>query len=315
METTGLSYFRLDSSSYHRADFFIKEEKMFNSQGVSRGKDPFESQILISNTHTDFNKLPLERLNQTKLLLHPNSGYDNIPAAFVHKAPFPIITGNSIRAHAVTEYILGALFHHFSSLPLSEKWDTSRTWDRLRLADQSVFILGYGHIGKLLEQSLKPLVKKIIIHDPYQGLDHKNPEGSDVVLLASSLNKTSKGIIDKAFLSRLAPRWVLINGARGALIKEADLISSLKEDPSSSAYLDVFEKEPLDFSQFSSINNLHTSSHIAGVSENLDELILAFERDCTENFLTHRSNRGSFETYFKELLLKNKLSTDISFLV
>jgi phosphoglycerate dehydrogenase-like enzyme len=315
MGTTDLNYFRLNSSSYQKADFSQKENRMFKGLGINLAKDEFSSEILISNTHTDFSKIPLHKLEKTQLFLHPNSGYDNIPANFVRKAPFPILIGNSIRSHGVTEYILSRVFKHFSSIEDSKKWDSTRKWNRKRLADQNVYILGRGHIGTLLEKSLKPLVKKVHFYDPFQGHSNKKPEGIDIVLLASSLNKTSEKIIDREFFKNLNSGWVLVNAARGALINQEDLLLALKEDQLASAYLDVYEKEPFSSESFKDLTNLYCTSHIAGVSSNLDDLIIEFERECASKFLTHRSNQQQFETHFKELLLKNKLGADISFLI
>ncbi len=315
MGTTNLRYFRLDSSPYQKEEFFQKENKMFKALGIEKGESPFDSEILISNTHTDFKKIPLSDLKKTKLILHPNSGYDNIPAQFVSEASFPILTGNSIRSHGVVEYTLSKVFKHFCAQEDSPSWDESRAWNRKRLRDQNVFILGHGIIGTLLEKSLRPLVNKIQVHDPFQGLHNKDPEDIDIVLLASSLNKTSEKFINKAFLKKLNPGWLLVNGARGKLIDQEDLLTCLKGMLDATAYLDVFETEPFLAEEFRNIPNLFKSSHIAGVSMNLDELIIDFERECSSKFITHRSNQANFETHFKELLLKNKLSKDISFLV
>ncbi|MFT6603926.1 MAG: phosphoglycerate dehydrogenase-like enzyme, partial [Bacteriovoracaceae bacterium] len=113
----------------------------------------------------------------------------------------------------------------------------------------------------------------------------------------------------------LNPDWLLVNGARGKLVDQKDLLESLRAMKGATAFLDVFESEPFRSEEFSNVPNLYKSSHVAGVSRNLDDLIIDFERDCTTKFITHRSNQPAFETHFKELLLKNKLSKDISFLV
>ncbi|MFT6070188.1 MAG: D-3-phosphoglycerate dehydrogenase [Bacteriovoracaceae bacterium] len=315
MGTTHLKYFRLDSSPYQKAEFFQKEYEMFKSLGVEKGENPFDSEILISNTHTDFNKIPLVKLKKTKLILHPNSGYDNIPTEFVREASFPILRGNSIRAHGVAEFTLSKVFQHFCPLEDSQAWDNTRAWDRKLLREQNVFILGLGMIGTLLEQSLRPLVNKIQVHDPFQGHHNSEPIDIDIVLLASSLNKTSERFVDKDFLNKLNPDWLLVNGARGKLVDQKDLLESLRAMKGATAFLDVFESEPFRSEEFSNVPNLYKSSHVAGVSRNLDDLIIDFERDCTTKFITHRSNQPAFETHFKELLLKNKLSKDISFLV
>ena len=69
--------------------------------------------ILITNSQTDIEQFSDEELAKTELLIHPNSGHDNLTKEFVEKVDFPIILGNPIRSHAVVNYIMSALFKHF----------------------------------------------------------------------------------------------------------------------------------------------------------------------------------------------------------
>jgi lactate dehydrogenase-like 2-hydroxyacid dehydrogenase len=39
--------------------------------------------LLITNTHTNFDLLSGEQVENLKLVIHPNSGYDNFPVDFV----------------------------------------------------------------------------------------------------------------------------------------------------------------------------------------------------------------------------------------
>jgi len=313
MATTSLKFHRLDLSPYQAESFPSQEIELLNNLGITHTDDYSDAQILISNTHTDFSKLT--NLKNTELLIHPNSGYDNIPCSFVADANFPILTGNPIRANGVTEYTLGRLFEHFSSIDQQDKWVSGRLWPRKRLADQSVLIVGYGHIGKLLESSLRALTKELHIYDPYESKPELKAEGIDVVLLAASLNSKNHKMIDADFLEKLNPGWVLINGARGKLIDQTQLLKALQKDKQAYAYIDVFENEPFADNEFESVSNLKSSSHIAGVSANLDQLILDFEYKLLNDFITHRPKSEEFNNLYANLLLKNKLSPDNSFLI
>ena len=51
--------------------------------------------ILITNTHTNFDLLSHEQVENLKLVIHPNSGYDNFPIDFVKGLKAPIIIGSS----------------------------------------------------------------------------------------------------------------------------------------------------------------------------------------------------------------------------
>ena len=94
-----IQVFRLNSSSYQDKDFIKSEAKLLSAiEGVeyitsasALSKDA--KYVLISNTHTDLSKLASNLLESTILMLHPNSGHDNIPVSFVREVNFPILRG------------------------------------------------------------------------------------------------------------------------------------------------------------------------------------------------------------------------------
>jgi D-3-phosphoglycerate dehydrogenase len=109
--------YRTNSSTYQDSEFFNNEKQELEKiDGVHYIKSLTEIDdeipfILISNTHTVPEELPEILLDKTILMIHPNSGHENISKGFVRKMNFPIILGNPIRSHAVAEYILSCLFH------------------------------------------------------------------------------------------------------------------------------------------------------------------------------------------------------------
>lgn len=73
---------------------------------------------------------------------------------------------------------------------------------------------------------------------------------SDVVLLHTPLTEETRGMIDKAALSKMKKTAFLINLARGPVVNEADLCAALREGVIAGAAIDVFDKEPpLDITQ------------------------------------------------------------------
>lgn len=280
---SAMEFLRLDTSSYFQSDFTKREEKLIlpllqdiDSEGI----------ILLSNTHTDVRKIPINVLEKTALMIHPNSGYDNFDPAWVIEQSFPIIVGHEIRAAAVTEYILACLFERFTLLPSHKKWDVTRQWNRQLLCHQNVLILGAGHIGSKLEKSLSPLCQSVQVFDPFQNRLELDLNKVNIILLAAGLNPTSQHLINQAFLAECAPGVTLVNAARGGLVKTDDLIEYLKNDKQAFAFLDVFENEPFALENISSLENIHLSSHIAGVFSELEQQMLNFERKVIQDFLT-----------------------------
>jgi glyoxylate reductase len=67
---------------------------------------------------------------------------------------------------------------------------------------------------------------------------------SDVISLNLSLNANTRHIIAEPEFQKMKDGVVIVNTARGALIKEHDLCSALKSSKVASAGLDVYEREP-----------------------------------------------------------------------
>ena len=301
---------RLNHSPYYQNDFLTQEMKALSPFGeMIATNDPAFADILITNTHTKIDELIRPQIDCAKLIIHPNSGYDNFSESFVAQCGAPIVLGNLIRAKAVAHYILSALFENVSGITHQVLWDKDRKWPRTLLHEKKVVLLGHGHIGKILHQSLKPLVKDICIYDPYAGHHQLNIKDADVVLLACSLNKRSRHIVDKKFLNQIKTNALIVNAARGELIKTEDLVAFLKANSEASAVCDVFEKEPCEFYLFRDIKNLKTTSHIAGVFKNIDQETISFEVEVIHDFLN--LNEFDFKNKYQSLILANRLKPEL----
>lgn len=302
-----IQVFRLGISGYQANDFTIRESEVLNhidevSYVHSASSLNFEDDIiLITNTNVDFDKIADNILEKTILMIHPNSGHDGISSEFIGKAKFPIVTGNDIRSNAVSEYILSCLFHHFTPIPNNIVWDDKRIWKRKRIKDLKTLILGYGHIGKVLYQSLNPLIDDLVVYDPKiltndltpklsNSFDLKLFKDVEVLILACELNEKSAGFINTEILDMLSSSALIVNPARGALIEQEDLETYLQNNPNSMAYIDVYKNEPFTFKDFKGVKNINKSSHIAGVFNNIDEEIIHFEKNIITDFLVNKEN-------------------------
>ena len=311
--TTNLTIKRISSSPYFSDQFLKNEQEQLEAALNIKFVESECADILITNTHTNLNELSHKQLNRCQIIVHPNSGYDNFNAEFVATQDFPIVIGHTIRSQAVANFILSNLMSHFSPTPKHKVWDRERKWKRKLLSELTVLIIGNGHIGKILESTLRPLCGELRIFDPYLGLNTLDLKNVDVVLLAMGLNKKNDKMIDQYFLSKLNSDFLIINAARGSLINTTDLINSLKNNPNAFAYLDVFEVEPCDFSLFDSIKNISLSSHVAGVYRNIDQATINFEIKIITDFINLEIEQ--FKTLHSSLLLSSHLSDDNSFLI
>jgi D-3-phosphoglycerate dehydrogenase len=305
-----ITVIRTNLSSYLDNDFVQKEREIIESLGLnySYGEIPEAGPwILITNTQSQLDHLSVSQIDRLQLIIHPNSGYDNFPVELVKESSFPIITGNPIRAHAVANYIVSSVWQHFSPIPHQENWHKARYWERSLLNQKNILVMGNGQIGKLVSNSLKPVCKSLSIYDPFLGYHDCDVAQADIVLLCASLNPSSQKLINKGFLKKLPKDFLLVNAARGGLVDQQALLEVLSESPKAQAILDVFESEPYFPEEFKGLENLITTSHIAGVSDSLNDEMLNFEKMVLSDFNSIEANNDFFNNKYKDLLLENRL--------
>ncbi len=88
---------------------------------------------------------------------------------------------------------------------------------------------------------------------------------SDIISLHLPLNTETKGLIDLTSLQMMKPSALLINCARGPIIKTQDLITALKNHIIAGAGLDVFDHEPplREDDPLFQVSNLLMTPHVA----------------------------------------------------
>lgn len=308
--TNKLDIIRLNTSSYQGEEYQRIEKEELEKKFPLNYKsivDPNKEHILITNSNTSIESLNIT--NKTKLIIHPNSGYDNFSFEFVKECPCPILIGNEIRMNAVVNYTISALLEHIGNIPQSKSWDKNRKWNRLLLEDRKIQLIGNGHIGEKVNQIISSLGGKLNIFDPFKGYTNLDTSGADIIILCASLNPTSHHILNSKVLSSIAKDALIINGARGALIDQKALIEHLKKNPNSFAYLDVFEEEPFDDNEFSGITNMYRSSHIAGVHKNLNSNLLNFQCKILASYFSSNTIE-KFKNSNKSSLLSERLNED-----
>lgn len=312
--------FRLNRSQYQSEEFITHERKAFESipnikyTTSVKEIDANDKIIIITTSNSDVHKIPQIILDKTVLLIHPNSGWDNIELDFIAKNKFPMIIGNKIRAYPVSEYIISCVFDHYTKLRQDHYWDQERQWNRSLIHNQKILVIGYGHIGEIIFNTFKNICPNTFVVDPYKFSENaKNklnhlPKGFlsdvDVVLVCCHLHKETFHLINEYFFNELKKPFLLVNAARGKIVKQEALVHVLNKFPECKAYLDVFEKEPFNPGDFLNIKNLNKTSHIAGVHHLLNRDIIRFEKDVVQDFI-HATNVSTIENFLEKYKINN----------
>ena len=145
----------------------------------------------------------------------------------------------------------------------------------------TVGLVSLGMIGRLVRERLRPFEVKVLAYDPFLKEDDAAALGvslvpldvlfreSDVVSLHTPWLKATEGMITGALVASMKPGATFINTARGAVVRETEMIDVLKRRPDLSAVLDVTRPEPpVAGSPLYTLPNVFLTPHIAGSMDN-----------------------------------------------
>jgi D-2-hydroxyacid dehydrogenase (NADP+) len=202
-----------------------------------------------------------------------------------------VTTASGATAVTVSHSVLGALIAINRRFPLLADAQRRHAWEpRLGersprdLKGQCAVIVGLGPIGRNIARLLKGLEMRTVgvrrsaesVPDcdrviAYEGLTGVLPE-ADWLILCCPASPVTRGIANAANFAAMPKGAQFINVSRGEIAVEKDVIAALQSGHLAGAYLDVFEREPLEpASPLWDMPNVlispHTASHSLGQNE------------------------------------------------
>jgi D-3-phosphoglycerate dehydrogenase len=171
---------------------------------------------------------------------------------------------------------------------------------------KTVGIIGLGNIGKRVAKRLQGFEVKVIANDVVEYPDFQKQynipyyskeellQKADFVTIHVPLDPSTRGMINEERLHLMKKTAFLINTARGPIVDEKALYKALKEGWIAGAGLDVFETEPPVFRDHILLDNVVSTPHSAGLSnqatyamamETVRKVITLLEGKVPENVL------------------------------
>lgn len=202
-----------------------------------------------------------------------------------------VTTASGATSVTVAHSALGALIAINRRFPLLADAQRRHAWEpRLGeraprdLGGQSAVIVGLGPIGRNLAPLLKMLGMSVtgVRRKPehVEGCDRTITfeqlasvmPGTDVLIFCCPASPLTRGLGSAALFAAMPAGSLVVNVARGEVVVEQELIAALKSGHIAGAYLDVFEREPLDpASPLWDMPNVlvspHTASHSLGQND------------------------------------------------
>ncbi|HLQ15077.1 MAG TPA: hydroxyacid dehydrogenase [Candidatus Eisenbacteria bacterium] len=141
----------------------------------------------------------------------------------------------------------------------------------------TVGLVSLGAVGRLVRKMLRPHQLKVVAYDPFLTADEARRLGvrlvdlaqlfriSDVVSVHTPLLPETRGMITGVLIESMRPGATLINTARGAIVREVEMVAVLERRPDLQAVLDVTDPEPpVPGSPLLRLPNVARTPHIAG---------------------------------------------------
>lgn len=190
--------------------------------------------------------------------------------------PAGVTLSNAVGVHdaGTAELAVGLVIARLREIDTAARAMTTGTWvhgTRTSLADRRVLVIGAGGVGSAIARRLAPFEAQVQLvartrRGDVAGIDELPAllPGADIVILAVPHTPQTDGLVDAAFLDRMPDGALLVNVARGPVVRTDDLVAALDSGRIHAA-LDVTDPEPLppDHPLWSCPNVLITG-HIGG---------------------------------------------------
>jgi phosphoglycerate dehydrogenase-like enzyme len=205
------------------------------------------------------------------------AGLDGFPLELLRERGVIVTNGTGINAITIAEYVvMGMLtvakgYRDVVAAQQRHEWLQDSPGKR-ELFGSKALLLGYGAIGKLIEERLIAFNVAVTKVRRSSGPGTLGPDDwrarlgeFDWVILAVPATAETDGLIGASELAAMKSDAVLVNIARGAVVDQQALIAALKAKQIHSAFLDVTTPEPLSAEhELWSLPNAHVTMHLSG---------------------------------------------------
>jgi C-terminal binding protein len=216
--------------------------------------------------HGKISSYTLKRLKKCKIIVKYGTGYDNInhKACKEHGIPFCNTPDYGVEEVADTAcafimtFIRQITLYNTKAKFIADGWQLHSDMPIRRTSDHKLGIIGVGRMGTAVSSRMKAFGMEVAFYDPYVASGYEKAIGikrcntlkelinfSSIISIHTPLTENTRGIIDEQFIDSLNDGTILINTARGKLIKNLNLIfDGMMKGKLSFVGLDVLPDEP-----------------------------------------------------------------------
>jgi len=255
----------------------------------------------IINQYAPLNAEVLSQLERCKVISRYGVGVDTIH--------LPTALEKGITVTNVPDYGIEEVSNHTVAFMLAASrkivqlneavksgvWDFKVGVPIHRFENRIFGVLGFGKIPRRVIEKVSTFGFEMIAYDPYVPAEEMGKynvrkveldeiiQTSDILSLHLPLTESTHHLINEDRIAKMKDGVLIINTARGPIIKESALIEGIKRGKISGAALDVVEIEPIPHSsELLQLPNVYLTPHSAFYSE---EAIVELRTKTARNIL------------------------------
>lgn len=283
---------------FEHKDFSRKALEILNPIGtlsLYTGQDQSEflsnKEVLFVRLATRIDDCVLQKATKLKFICSPTTGLNHIDLRACADRGIQIVSlkGESAflsQIRATPEHTIGLTLSLIRNYKAAFLGQNNHQWDRDRfkgdeLYGNSVGIIGFGRVGKILARYLEAFDANVTFYDIDDSINEiynakrlshvaELITTSNIVILTASYSESNSYFIGKTYIDLLKQKY-FVNTARGELVDERYLIAKIKEKWFKGVALDVIESEQSvnrlrEILEHTTTTNLIVTPHIAGAT-------------------------------------------------
>jgi D-3-phosphoglycerate dehydrogenase / 2-oxoglutarate reductase len=237
-------------------------------------------------------KRAIEALTRCRVIARYGTGVDIVDVDAATRRGIQVTNApnawcaDEVADHAVTLWLAAARkICEYDRATRDGEWQWQTGQPIWRLRGRVFGLLSFGSIARSIADRVRPFGVEIWAHDPFldpEEIRAQNVrpvsfdeliEGSDYLVIQSPLTPRTRHLFNRATLRRMKNTAILVNTARGPIVKDEALYEALSEGFIAGAALDDLEEEPAKQAEFQPTNplfllpNVIVTPHAAYYSE------------------------------------------------
>ena len=267
---------------------------------------PAAEAVIVRATRID--RAFLAHAPNLRIVARHGVGYDAVDVPALTERGIPLTVTPDANAASVAEHAMMLMLNTARGTLAYDAKLRAGTWSNppvpttFDLGGRTVLVMGFGRIGGRVARLCAAFGMTVLVRDPFVPQNTIKGAGfapvkdlqaglaaADVVTIHLPSNEQTRGMVDAGFLAAMKPGAVLVNTARGTLVREEALDAALSSGHLAGAGLDVFWEEPARADNpLLGLPNVVLTPHSAAATE---QGLRRMAMSCAESILARFANR------------------------